>query len=181
MRKINVSTFVTLDGVLESPHKWPGSFWSDEMNQYARDQLFASDALLMGRVTYEGFAAAWPSRTDNDGFADRMNSLPKFVVSTTLDKADWSNSTLIKANVADEVARLKQQPGQDILMYGSARLMHTLMRHNLIDDYRLWVYPLVLGKGQRLFPDGFDTTALKLADTTRFSSGVVVLEYQPTS
>ena len=156
-------------------------FWNDEHAKYAHDQLFASDALLLGRVTYEGFAATWPSMEDFEGdFAVRMNTLPKFVVSTTLDEPlEWNNSTLIKGNVAEEVSKLKQQPGQDILMYGSAGLMHTLMQHDLIDEYRIWVHPVVVGSGKRLFRDGIDQTALKLADAKTFGSGAVVLSYQP--
>ncbi len=126
MRKVVVSTYVTLDGVMEDPGGaegfehggWSMRFFDEDAAKYAFDQLFASDALLLGRVTYQGFAAAWPSMTDEVGFADRMNSLPKFVVSKTLDEVEWNNSRLIKENVAEEVSKLKQQPGQDILMYG---------------------------------------------------------------
>lgn len=129
----------------------------------------------MGRKVYEGFAASWPSRRNE--FADRMNGLPKHVVSTTLEEAEWNNSTIIKENVAEEVSRLKEQPGQDILMYGSADLMHTLMEHDLIDEYRIWVHPVVLGSGKRLFRDESETKILRLVDTTTFSSGVVLLSY----
>jgi dihydrofolate reductase len=108
-----------------------------------------------------------------------MNGLPKYVVSTTLEEAEWNNSTIIKENVAEEVSRLKEQPGQDILMYGSADLMHTLMEHDLIDEYRIWVHPVVLGSGKRLFRDESETKILRLVDTTTFSSGVVLLSYQP--
>jgi dihydrofolate reductase len=131
----------------------------------------------MGRKVYEDFAASWPSRRNE--FADRMNGLPKYVVSTTLEEAEWNNSTIIKENVAEEVSRLKEQPGQDILMYGSADLMHTLMEHDLIDEYRIWVHPVVLGSGKRLFRDESETKILRLVDTTTFSSGVVLLSYQP--
>ncbi len=177
MRKIIVSTYVSLDGVIEAPEKWSLKFWNDEHAKYANDQLFASDALLMGRMVYEGFAASWPSRRNE--FADRMNGLPKYVVSTTLEEAEWNNSTIIKENVAEEVSRLKEQPGQDILMYGSADLMHTLMEHDLIDEYRIWVHPVVLGSGKRLVKDESETKVLRLVDTTTFSSGVVILSYQP--
>ena len=178
MRKVIVTEFITLDGVVEAPEKWSFPFWNDEIAKFKHDELFASDALLLGRVTYQGFAAAWPSRTDETGFADRMNSLPKFVVSTTLDKVEWNNSRLIKENVAEEVSKLKQQPGQNLLIYGSGALVHTLMQHNLIDEYWLLVYPVVLGSGKRLFKDGSNTT-LKLVETKTFSSGVVLLCYQP--
>ena len=177
MRRVIVSTYVTLDGIIESPEKWSLKFWNDEHAKYAHDQLFASDALLMGRVVYEGFADSWPSRRNE--FADRMNALPKYVVSTTLEAAEWNNSTIIKANVAEEVSKLKEQPGQDILMYGSADLMHTLMQHDLIDEYRLWVHPVVVGSGERLFREEGATKALRLVNATTFSSGVVVLSYQP--
>ena len=178
MRKIVVSTYVTLDGVMEAPEMWVFRFWNDEHTKYADDQLFASDALLMGRGVYEEFAASWPSRTTE--FADRMNSLPKYVVSTTLEEPlEWNNSTLVKENVAEEVSKLKQQDGQDILMYGSADLMQTLMELDLIDEYRLWVHPILLGSGKRLFREESATKALRLVDTTTFSSGVVVLSYQP--
>jgi dihydrofolate reductase len=177
VRKVIVSTYVTLDGVMEAPEKWVFRFWNDELAKYAHDQLFASDALVMGRMVYEEFAASWPSRTTE--FADRMNSLPKYVVSTTLEEAAWNNSTIIKENVAEQVSRLKEQPGQDILMYGSADLMHTLTDHDLIDEYRLWVHPVILGGGKRLFDGAGEETFLQLVDTTTFSSGVVVLSYQP--
>jgi len=179
VRKVIVSTYVTLDGVMEAPEKWVFQFWNDEHAKYAHDQLFASDALLMGRLVYEEFAASWPSRRNE--FADRMNALPKYVVSTTLEEAAWNNTTIIKEDVAEEVSRLKQQPGQDILMYGSADLMHTLMRHSLIDEYRIWVHPVVLGSGKRLFGEGSDSTVLRLVDTTTFGSGIVVLSYQLAS
>jgi dihydrofolate reductase len=178
MRRVIVSEFVSLDGVMEEP-SWTFQFSSEEQQKFKFDELFASDALLLGRVTYQGFAAAWPSITDEEGFADRMNSLPKFVVSTTLEGVEWNNSSLIKENVAEEVARLKQQPGQDILIYGGGELVHTLMQHDLIDEYRIWVHPVVLGSGKRLFRDGSDTKVLRLVETKTFSSGVVVLAYQP--
>jgi dihydrofolate reductase len=178
MRKVVVSEFVSLDGVMEEP-SWTFQFSSEEQQKFKFDELFASDALLLGRVTYEGFAAAWPSATDEVGFADRMNSLPKYVVTTTLEEPlEWNNSRLIKGNVVEEVSKLKQQPGQDILIYGSGELVHTLMQHDLIDEYRIMVYPVVLGSGERLFGDGINTT-LRLVETKSFSSGVVVLSYRP--
>lgn len=178
MRRAIVSTYVTLDGVMEAPEKWSLQFFNEEAAKYAYDQLFASDTLLLGRVTYQGFAAAWPSRAGDD-FADRMNVLPKFVVSTTLAEAECNNPTLIKENVAEEVSNLKQQPGRDILMYDSADLMHTLMRHDLIDEYRIWVQPIIVGSGKRLFGEGGGTKVLRLVDSTTFGSGAVVLSYQP--
>jgi dihydrofolate reductase len=191
VRKVIVSAYVTLDGVMEDPgatgefeHRgWTMPFFNEEAANYAHDELFASGALLLGRRTYDEFAASWPTTAWVEGegdFAARMNGLPKFVASTTLtEPLEWSNSSLIKGDVAGEVAKLKQQPGQDILMYASAGLMRTLMQHHLIDEYRIWLHPIVLGRGKRLFEDGSDKTDLKLVDTTTFSSGVVVLSYQP--
>jgi dihydrofolate reductase len=124
----------------------------------------ASDALLLGRRTYEGFAEAWPSRTDEIGFADKMNSMTKYVVSTTLGNAGWNNSRVIKDEVVDQIARLKQQPGDDILVYGSGELLHTLLQHDLVDELRLMIFPVVLGAGKRLFRDGADLTALRLVE-----------------
>lgn len=178
MRRVVVAEFVSLDGVMEAPDEWQGPFWSEEAGKFKHDELFASDALLLGRVTYQGFAAAWPSITDEEGFADRMNSLPKFVASTTLEEAEW-NATFIKGDIAEEVSKLKQQPGQDILIYGSADLVHTLMQHDLIDEYRIMVHPVVVGSGKHLFRDESDTTVLRLVETKTFSSGIVVLTYKP--
>jgi len=178
MRKVIVSEFVTLDGVMEAPDKWQFPFWNDETGKFKVDELFASDALLLGRVTYQEFAAAWPSMTDEEGFADRMNRLPKFVVSTTLKEPLGWNATLIKGNIAQEVSKLKQQPGQDILISGGAGLVHSLLQQDLIDEYRLLVYPVVLGSGKRLFRDGSNTT-LKLVETQTLGSDVVLLTYQP--
>ena len=174
MRNVVATEYITLDGVIEEP-AWTAPYWNDEIAAFKFDELFASDALLLGRVTYEGFAKAWPSMTDEQGFADRMNSMPKHVASTTLEAAEW-NASLIKTDVAEEVSRLKQQPGQNLLIYGSGQLVQTLMQHNLIDEYRLLVYPVVLGSGKRLFKDGIAAN-LKLAETKTFSSGVVALIY----
>jgi dihydrofolate reductase len=177
MRNIVVSMFVSLDGVMEDP-AWTMPYWNDRIAAFKYEELFASDALLLGRVTYEGFAAAWPSRTDEQGFAARMNSLPKYVVSTTLEQAAWNNAHLIKERVVQEIERLKQQPGQDILVAGSGQLVQTLIRYDLIDAYRLLVYPLALGKGKRLFEHGSMTT-LNLIDSAALGSGVVALRYEP--
>jgi len=189
MRKIIASEYVTVDGVMEDPGGaegfkyggWSFQYWSDEAAKYKYDELFASDALLLGRVTYQGFAAAWPTMKDTGEFGERMNSLPKYVVSTTLEKTEWNNSTIIKENVMEELARLKAMPGQDILIGGSGDLAHSLMQHNLIDEYRLMVYPVVLGSGKRFFKERADALKLQLVDTKAFSSGVVVLIYQPAS
>ncbi len=180
MRRVIVSEFVALDGVMEDPG-WTFQFSGEEQDKVKFDELSASDALLLGRVTYEGFAAAWPQMEEQTGeYGAWMNGYPKYVVSTTLEEPlEWNNSTLIKENVAEEVSRLKQQPGKDILIFGSGDLVNTLMRHDLIDEYRLMVFPVVVGSGKRLFRDGSDTKALRLVETKTFGSGVVVLSYQP--
>jgi dihydrofolate reductase len=185
MRKIVAAEYLSLDGVTEDPggsgafeHRgWTVPYWNDELATYQSDQLFASDALLLGRVTYEEFVAAWPARS-GDPFTDRMNSLPKFVASTTLEEPLEWNATLLKGDVADEVQMLKQQPGQDILIYGSGRLVNTLMQHNLIDVYRIMLYPIALGSGQRFFKDRKNVTTLTLTDVATNGAGVVMLTYQ---
>jgi dihydrofolate reductase len=188
MRNIVVSEFVSLDGVVEDPGGaekfkhggWSFKFRDDQVPKYKLDEVFASDALLLGRVTYEGFAKAWPSVKDDVGFADKMNSMPKYVVSTTLKKVDWNNSRLIKANVVEELKKLKQQPGKDILVYGSGKLVNTLLQHDLVDEFRLMVHPVVLGSGKRLFDDPAETMkVLKLAESRTFPSGIVLLSYRP--
>jgi len=176
MRKLVVSEFISLDGVVEEP-SWTLPYWNDEIAQFKYDELFSSDALLVGRVTYQGFAAAWPSRTDEQGYADRMNTLPKHVVTTTLQEASWNNSTLVKQNIFDKISRLKEQPGQNILVFGSGTLANSLIQKNLVDEYNLLVYPVLVGNGKRLFNNG-SQAALKLFQSKNFSSGVVLLRYQ---
>lgn len=174
MRKIIVSEFVSLDGVMEDP-RWTFTYWIDEIAHFKGEESSA-DALLLGRVTYQGFAAVWPESKDVG--ASYFNSVRKYVVSTTLDTVEWNNSTLIKDNIVETITALKQQDGQDIAVHGSATLVQTLMQHDLVDCYRLLVYPLVLGKGKRLFQEGA-TATLKLVDALSFSAGVVALIYQP--
>jgi dihydrofolate reductase len=174
MRKLVETTFVTLDGVIGSPQEWGPPYWNDEHANYARKLLFAADALLLGRATYEGFAEAWPSRTGDD-YSDRINSLPKYVASRTLEEATW-NATIIKGDVAEEVARLKQQPGENILKFGTGEVDRTLIAHELIDEFHFWVFPVLAGGGQRLI-EGIETTHLKLVDTATFSTGIVVHTY----
>ena len=186
MRKVVVSEFVSLDGVIEDP-RWTFRFMSEERENFKFNELSASGALLLGRVTYEGFAAAWPSmmeqyegprRAELQEYTDMMNGYPKYVVSSTLEEPlAWNNSTLIKGNVAEEVLRLKQQPGKDILIFGSGDLANTLMQYDLIDEYRLMVFPILVGSGKRLFGDANDTKVLRLAETKTLGSGVVVLSY----
>jgi len=184
MRKVIVSEFVTLDGVMEDPggaEKFERGGWAfqfergPEGDKFKYDEIMASDALLLGRVTYEGFAEAWPSRTGE--FADKMNGMAKYVVSTTVKQPSWNNSLVIKSNIRDEVSKLKAMPGQDILVAGSAQLVHTLRQHNLIDEYRLMVYPVILGKGKRLFNDGSDMHALRLVEVKQAGSGILTLVY----
>ncbi len=175
MRNVVVTEFMSLDGVMEEP-VWTAPYWNYDIAKFKGDEQDSSDALLLGRVTYQGFAAAWPESADEG--ADYMNNVPKYVVSTTLDKVEWNNSTLIKDNIVAEVTKLKQQDGQDILVYGSATLVQTLMQHDLVDRYRLLVYPVVVGQGKRLFQEG-TTATLKLLESQSFSSGVVALIYEP--
>jgi dihydrofolate reductase len=177
MRKIVVAEFLSLDGIMEDP-KWTFSYWNDEIAKFKYDELFASGAHLLGRVTYLGFAEAWPARTDEEGFADRMNALPKYVVSTTLEKAEWNNSHLIRSNVAEEIRKLKQAEGQDLLVAGSATLVNFLIENNLVDVYHLLIYPIVIGSGKRLFKEGTQTKLI-LTESKAFNSGVVAQIYQP--
>lgn len=188
MRKIVVTEFVTLDGVMEDPggaEKSKHGGWAFQFNRgpegdkFKFDELLASDALLLGRVTYQGFAAAWPSIKDESGFADRMNGISKYVVSTTLQQAGWNNSHLIKSQVVEQVSKLKTMPGQDILVAGSGQLVRTLIQHDLVDEYRLMVYPVILGGGKRLFQDGSDPRALRLVEAKPVGSGILTLVYQP--
>jgi dihydrofolate reductase len=174
MSKLIVSEFVTLDGVMEDPGGSEGfdrGGWAfkfergPEGDKFKLDEALAADALLLGRKTYEGFAAAWPSRADEFGFADKMNTMPKFVVSNTLDQPEWNNSTVIKGDIAAEVSRLRQEPDQDLLVYGSGELLGTLLQHDLVDELRLMVFPVVLGGGKRLFADGPGMSGFKLAET----------------
>ena len=175
MRKLVVTEFVSLDGVMEDP-AWTFKYWNDEIARFKGEESDASDALLLGRVTYEAFAAAWPQSKDEG--APYFNNVRKYVVSTTLDEAEWNNSILIKDNVVEEIGKLKQQDGKDITVHGSATLVQTLVQHDLVDSYRLLVYPLVLGKGKRLFAEG-TTATLKLVQSQPFSSGVTALIYEP--
>ncbi len=179
MRKIIVSMFLALDGVMEAPNQWSFQFGSQEQQRYKFDELFACDALLLGRITYQGFAAAWPNMSGTGDYGVRMNSIPKYVVSTTLQEAEWNNSRIIRNNVSTELSILKQQTGQDILIFGSSTLVNSLMQYDLIDEYRLMVFPVIVGCGKRLFQDVNEKKSLRLIDTKTFSSGVVVLSYQP--
>src|SRR6202011_283126 len=149
--RVVATEYLSLDGVFEEPGRWSGPFFNDEAGKFKWAELQASDALLLGRKTYEGFAAAWPKMEGTGDFGVKMNTMPKYVVSSTLQKADWPGSVLIKGDVAGEVRKLKQTPGKDLLLAGSGQLFNALMRENLIDVYRFMVHPIVLGKGKRLF------------------------------
>jgi dihydrofolate reductase len=175
MRKLVESTFVTLDGVISSPEVWGRPYWDDEHAEYAYRLLSGADALLLGRVTYEGFTQAWPSRAG--AYADRINKLPKYVASTTRREGTW-NATFLRGDLAAEVETLKRQPGQHILKFGTGELDRLLLKHRLVDEYHLWVFPVLSGGGLRLF-DGIGTTHLELVDSTRFASGVTVLTLTP--
>jgi dihydrofolate reductase len=186
-RKVVVSEFVSLDGVMEDP-SWESPFRGEEQEKFKFDELAAADALLLGRKTYEGFAAAWPDmmehyegprRAELGEYAEMMNGYPKHVASTTLQEPlGWNNSTIIKGNIPEEVDKLKQQEGKDLLVFGSADLMNTLMRHGLVDELRLMVFPIIVGKGKSLFEDGEVGRTLKLVDSKTFGTGVVSLAYR---
>ena len=176
MRKLVESTFVTLDGVISDPQVWGSPYWDEEHDGYATKLLFAADALLLGRRTYEGFVQAWPSRSGDD-YSDRINAMPKYVASRTLQEATW-NSTILYGDVAEEVARLKAEPGESILKFGTGELDRTLIANGLIDELHLWVFPVLAGSGQSLI-DGIETTHLQLVETTPFASGIVVHAYAP--
>jgi dihydrofolate reductase len=174
MRRLKLAMYVSLDGVVEDP-SWTMPYWDDQLSTIQYDYLFASDALVLGRVTYEGFAAAWPTMEDTGDFGEKMNSMPKYVASRTLDRGEW-NAEIMQGDVAAEVAKLKAQPGGDLLIYGSGDLVDELTRHGLIDEYRLMVHPVVVGAGKRIF-NGGETTKLELADTVTTGTGVVVATY----
>jgi len=184
MRKLIESTHVSLGGEIGSPQEWAYPYLNEEHNEYATRLLFTADALLLGRVTYEGLSAAYPAMTGSDSgapndFIDRMNSIPKFIASTTLREASW-NSTVIEGDVASFVGDLKKQPGGNIIKYGNGPLDATLMEHGLIDEFHVLLTPVAVGRGVHLF-EGIDTArALKLADLTRFSNDVLVLVYTPS-
>ena len=181
MRKVVAWELVSLDGVMESPERWSFQFHNDEMAEANASGMAAADAMLFGRVTYQEFASYWPYQNSADQpFTDYLNNTPKFVVSTTLEEPlEWQNSTLIKGNVAEEIAKLKRQPGKDIGIVGSGTLVRSLLRDHLLDELSLMVQPIVLGNAKRLFEDELEETVLRLVDTTTFSTGVVYLTYRP--
>jgi dihydrofolate reductase len=175
MRKLVESTFVTLDGVIENPQNWSPPYWDEEHSAYAGKLLDSADALLLGRATYEGFAEAWPPRSGD--MADRINSMPKHVASSTLKEATW-NATIIDGDVAEEVAKLKEQPGGEIHVSGSGNLVQTLLRHDLVDEFVLLVFPVLVGPGKRLFGDGTVPGTLELVESTSTGTGVLINTYR---
>jgi len=192
MRKITVSEFVSLDGVMQAPGGadedteggfahggWTGPYWHDDLGAHFFQAMSDCDTLLLGRKTWQGHADAFEPMPAGDPFGDVMNNVRKVVVSATLKSASaWRNSSIISRNVVDEVRKLKEQPGKDIYVDGSSVLVHTLAQHDIVDEYSLLVFPLVLGSGKRVFPDGFHA-GLKLIETRSFPSGVVLVRYQP--
>jgi dihydrofolate reductase len=188
MARIVVTEFVSLDGVMEDPGGAEGSRyggWSfefsrgEEGDKFKLDETMATDALLLGRVTYQGFADAWPSRTGE--FADKFNNMPKYVVSSTLDEAEWTNSTVLKGDVVAAVSKLREGPGGDIVVHGSAQLVQALLDNDLVDEVRLMVFPVVLGSGKRLFGETSDKKPLRLVDSRTVGDGVSILVYHPTA
>jgi dihydrofolate reductase len=175
MRKLKLAMYASLDGVVEGPD-WTAPYWNDELSDMQAKYLYASDALVLGRVTYEGFAAAWPAMEESTGdFGRKMNAMPKFVASRMLEETEW-NASLIEGDLAAEVAKLKEQPGNDLLIYGSADVVDQLTGAGLIDEYRLMIYPVVVGSGKRLF-SGSEDAKLGLLASTATGTGVVVLTY----
>jgi len=188
MGKLVVSEFISLDGVIEDPGGaegtpiggWAMRFPAPDGQQFKFEELVASDVQLLGRVTYEEFAAAWPAMEETTGeFGERMNGMPKVVVSTTVTEPTWKNTTVISEDVADEVARLKERYAGDVLVAGSATLAGFLREHDLVDEYRLMVHPVVLGSGKRLFAEAGDTTDLRLVESRNVGPDVLLLVYRP--
>jgi len=184
--RIVAAEYVSTDGrmQMEDPEGreeerggWTAPYWDDELAQMQLQQLFASDALLLGRVTYEGFATSWPSMTDEAGFADRMNSLPKYVASRTLSGPLAWNASVLEDDVVEAVRRLREEPGRDLLIYGSGQLVDTLTPYRLIDEYKLMIHPVILGRGKRLFEEAGDSAGLILAESNTTPKGVVTLVY----
>jgi len=187
MGRIVVTEFISLDGVMEAPgggEDFKHAGWTfnisrgEEGDKFKLDETLNSEALLLGRVTYQRFAAAWPSRKNE--FADKLNSMPKYVVSSTLEKAEWNNSTVLRGDVVAEVSKLRQESSGDIVVHGSAQLVQTLIEHDLVDELRLMVFPVVLGTGKRLFGDTSDKKRMRLASSKTVGDGVVILIFQPT-
>jgi dihydrofolate reductase len=186
MGKIVVTEFVSLDGVMEDPGGAEGfryGAWTFEYergaegNQFKLDELFGAEAQLLGRKTYEGFAAAWPERTDEAGFAEKFNTMPKYVISSTLQEAGWNNSTVLSGDLVEEVTKLKRDIDGPILVSGSCQLVQGLIEHDLVDELRLMVFPVILGSGKRLFGETSDKKPLKLVDSRTTGDGLALLTY----
>jgi dihydrofolate reductase len=186
--RIVVTEFVSLDGVMEDPggaEDFEHGGWTfeidrgEEGNQFKLDETLSSEALLLGRRTYEGFAEAWPTREGE--FADKFNTMPKYVVSSTMEEPSWSNSTVLKGDVAEAVGRLREEQSGDVVVHGSAQLVQTLLEHDLVDELRLMVFPVVLGSGKRLFGEAGGKHPLRLVDSNIVGDGVAILTYQPPS
>ncbi|PRX91830.1 dihydrofolate reductase family protein [Allonocardiopsis opalescens] len=180
--RVVATALMTLDGLIDNPHLWSFDYMDEGTEGRNRGQLFDADALLLGRETYVGFAEAWPTMTDEAGFAERMNSITTYVVSTTLEKAEWNNATIISENVVERVAELRKQPGRDLLIYGVGRLARELIAHGLLDEVRLSMHPVVTGAetNTRVFDRG-DQAKLELVSATTHSTGVIDLVYRPLS
>ena len=190
MGKIVVTEFVSLDGVIEAPgggEDYKHAGWTfeidrgEEGDKFKLDELIEAEAQLLGRVTYEGFAAAWPTMEDGAGFAEKMNSMPKYVVSSTLQEASWENTTILSGDLADEVARLHREIDGVILVAGSAQLVQGLLEHGLVDELRLMVFPVLLGEGKCLFGDVSEKKPLHLADSKTLGDGIALLTYEPAA
>jgi dihydrofolate reductase len=190
MGRIVVTEFVSLDGVIEAPgggEDYKHAGWTfeiergEEGDRFKLDELIEAEAQLLGRVTYEGFAAAWPTIEDEAGFAEKMNSMPKYVVSSTLKEAEWSNSTVLRGDVAEEVAKLKNEVDGVILVAGSAQLVQALVEHDLVDELRLMVFPVLLGTGKRLFGEVSEKKPLKLTGSKTLGDGIALLTYEPAT
>jgi dihydrofolate reductase len=190
MGKIVVTEFVSLDGVIEAPgggEDYKHAGWTfeidrgEEGDRFKLDELVEAEAQLLGRVTYEGFAAAWPTMEDGAGFAEKMNSMPKYVVSSTLQEASWSNSTILRGDLADEVAKLHREIDGVILVAGSAQLVQGLLERDLVDELRLMVFPVLLGEGKRLFGDVTEKKPLNLVDSKTLGAGIALLTYEPAA
>jgi dihydrofolate reductase len=188
MGRIVVTEFVSLDGVMEAPgggEEYRHGGWTFEIergtegDKFKLDEVFEAEAQLLGRKTYEGFAAAWPQMTDEVGFAEKMNEMPKYVVSSTLREAEWNNSTVLSGDVAEEVAKLKREVDGVILVAGSAQLVQALVEHDLVDELRLMVFPVILGSGKRLFGETSDKKALKPVGSKTVGDGIAILTYEP--
>ncbi len=181
MGKLVVTEYISMDGVFEEPGRWSFPFFSDDAGEFKDKELAASDAQLLGRLTYEGFAKAWPTMEGTGDFGVKMNTMPKYLVSTTVDHGDWGPTTVIKDKVPEEVAKLKEKYTGDILVAGSGKLVETLIEHDLVDEYRFMVHPIFVGSGKRLFHEGQPKKVLRLIDTKVLTSGITILFYAPAA